>query len=239
MGILDNAAIFGSGTVASRPAPSSVVTGYFYLCTDVQIGFVCVAISGTNTWLPISVGGGPVPVGAIIDFAGSTVPADADGVQRWHLCDGSAIARSTYATLFSAIGTTWGTGNGSTTFNIPDFRGRVTVGGGTPSQGSGLSTRALAITGGEEIHVLSAAESGTSNIGSFAVPGNEEGYSIAIGEFTTAEVSPGSGVEVVSYVGADQGGVFAGGLELTASSAQVAHNNMQPFAVANKAIRLI
>lgn len=46
----------------------------------------------------------------------------------WLLCDGSAISREGYPLLFSAIGTTWGAGDGSTTFNLPDFRGRNALG---------------------------------------------------------------------------------------------------------------
>lgn len=58
-----------------------------------------------------------VPSGAVMSFAMSTAPSG------WLECDGSAISRTTYSTLFLAIGTTFGTGDGSTTFNIPDARG--------------------------------------------------------------------------------------------------------------------
>ncbi len=46
----------------------------------------------------------------------------------WLLCDGASISRTTYAELFAVLGTTYGTGNGTTTFNVPDMRGRVPVG---------------------------------------------------------------------------------------------------------------
>ena len=62
------------------------------------------------------------PPGVISMYAGATAP---DG---WLLCDGSAVSRTTYADLFTAIGTTYGAGDGSTTFNVPDVRGRVPVG---------------------------------------------------------------------------------------------------------------
>lgn len=60
-----------------------------------------------------------VPVGCIMPFAGpvSNIPAG------WMLCDGSEVSRSTYANLYNTIGVAWGTGNGSTTFNLPDLRG--------------------------------------------------------------------------------------------------------------------
>ena len=70
-------------------------------------------------------------------------------------CDGTAYSRTTYAQLFSLIGTTFGAGNGTTTFNVPDMRSRVPIGSG---QGSNLSNYNLGQTGGEETHVLSAAE---------------------------------------------------------------------------------
>jgi microcystin-dependent protein len=58
------------------------------------------------------------PIGSIIDHPISTIPAG------YLLCDGSAISRTTYANLFASIGTSHGNGNGTTTFNIPDRRGR-------------------------------------------------------------------------------------------------------------------
>ena len=57
------------------------------------------------------------PVGSIMDFAMNSPPTG------WLECDGTAISRTTYASLFSAVGTTWGAGDGSSTFNLPDFRG--------------------------------------------------------------------------------------------------------------------
>jgi len=59
-----------------------------------------------------------LPPGIVIPFGGPTAPAG------WLLCDGSAVSRSLYSTLFSAIGTTWGNGDGSSTFHLPDLRGR-------------------------------------------------------------------------------------------------------------------
>lgn len=64
-------------------------------------------------------------IGEIKPFAGSVIPTG------WLLCDGSAISRTTYSDLFAVIGTTYGTGDGSTTFNLPDLRDRFPVGAGT------------------------------------------------------------------------------------------------------------
>jgi microcystin-dependent protein len=63
--------------------------------------------------------------GVILPYGGDTAPTG------WFLCDGSAISRTTYASLFAKIGTTFGIGNGSTTFNIPDLRGIFIRGAGT------------------------------------------------------------------------------------------------------------
>lgn len=87
--------------------------------------------------------------GTVQLYAGATVGSG------WLECNGAAVSRTTYADLFTAIGTTWGAGDGSTTFNLPDLRGRAPIGVGT---GTGLTARALAAVGGTETHVLSAAE---------------------------------------------------------------------------------
>ena len=59
-----------------------------------------------------------MPTGVVLPFAGTAAPTG------WLACDGTAISRTTYAALFSAVGTSYGVGDGSTTFNLPDFRGR-------------------------------------------------------------------------------------------------------------------
>lgn len=84
-------------------------------------------------------------VGTIKDFGQAALPGG------WLLCDGAAVSRTTYAALFAAIGVVWGAGDGGTTFNVPDCRGRSRVGVG---QGAGLTNRALAAIGGAEVDVL-------------------------------------------------------------------------------------
>ena len=93
----------------------------------------------------------PSQVGDLKPFAGSTVNIS----QNWEVCDGAAISRTAYPELFAMIGTTFGAGNGSTTFNKPDLRGRTPIGAGA---GSGLTNRVLGTTGGEESHVQTLAE---------------------------------------------------------------------------------
>lgn len=67
----------------------------------------------------------PAVVGAVVAFAGSTSPAG------WLLCDGSAVSRTDYAALFAVIGTTYGTGDGSTTFNLPNLTDKFIQGSAT------------------------------------------------------------------------------------------------------------
>jgi len=71
-----------------------------------------------------------VPVGSIISYGSTAVPAG------WLACDGSAVSRTAYADLFSVIGTTYGAGDGSTTFNLPDTRGIFLRGAGTHGTGA-------------------------------------------------------------------------------------------------------
>ena len=72
-----------------------------------------------SAWAPI---GGSTPTGAIEVFAMTTAPTG------WLKCDGAAVSRTTYAALFAAIGTTFGVGDGATTFNLPDLRGEFVRG---------------------------------------------------------------------------------------------------------------
>ena len=86
-----------------------------------------------------------VPPGAVMAFAMSTPPTG------WLECDGSAIDRFDYEALFNAIGTSFGTGDGSSTFNIPDLRGQFVRGwshGVTPAVDPNAATRTASGTGG-------------------------------------------------------------------------------------------
>jgi len=111
------------------------------------------------------------PTGSMFPFAGATAPAvTIGGVVAWLLCDGAAVSRTDFADLFAVLASTYGAGNGTTTFNVPDLRGRIPMGAGT---GTGLNaTGTGAPTGtaqtartrgewfGEETHLLTGAESG-------------------------------------------------------------------------------
>lgn len=106
--------------------------------------------------------------GAVLPFAGANAPTG------WLFCDGSERSRTTFAELFAAIGTTYGSGDGSTTFNLPDLRGRVAAGkdnmGGTPANrltaaGAGITGTTLGATGGNQTHTLTTGQMPTHTHG--------------------------------------------------------------------------
>jgi microcystin-dependent protein len=77
----------------------------------------------SNTgWQVVGANGLVAPSGSMQMFGGPSAPAG------WLLCDGSAISRATYSVLFAVTGVTYGSGDGSTTFNVPDLRGRAPIG---------------------------------------------------------------------------------------------------------------
>jgi microcystin-dependent protein len=171
-----------SGTLAAR-AGETPTDGKLYRTTDTGQVFM-----GTGAgWIEIGVS--PWSPG---DLKASWLTADHAG---WLLCDGRAVSRATYAALFGAIGTSVSSGDGSTTFGLPDYRGRVIV---MPSGASGVladhGTRAAAW--GASDHTLTAAQvpdlpivgvnaGGTppGNIGPGAIRGDQVGgggnYSLA------------------------------------------------------------
>jgi microcystin-dependent protein len=142
--------------------------------------------------------------GVIKQFAGVTAP------NGYFICDGSAKSRSTYASLFSVVGTIYGIGDGSTTFNIPDLRTKVPVGysSGDPNFG------ALGDTGGEVSHTLTVNE----------LPPHNHPINAALSDFTgggVTEIFQSSGPNVNT-------GNTGGG---------AAHNNLQPFLTVNHIIK--
>lgn len=164
--------------------------------------------------------------GVVADFAGAAAPSG------WLLCDGAAVSRSTYAALFAAIGTAWGVGDGSTTFNVPDLRGRVTVGVGT---GAGLTARALAATGGEEAHALTAAENGlhTHVQNSHSHP-NLDGSS---SNFVRGGLAGSLNTQTIAGSNAMTSTMGQATATNQDSGAGTAHNTMPPFKALTKIIK--
>jgi microcystin-dependent protein len=166
---------------------------------------------------------GFVPVGVVVPFAGSTSPAG------WELCYGQAISRTTYAGLFNTIGTTYGSGDGSTTFNVPDLRGRVSAGkddmGGTAASRLTstvlTASNTLGATGGTQTHTLTSAQSG--------VPAHSHSIQVAnVHTFTGIIGSTGHG-GTVTYNATTENN--------TAANASSAHPITQPTIVLNYIIK--
>lgn len=156
---------------------------------------------------------GAEPAGKISMYGGSAAPTG------WILCDGSAVSRTTFAALFAAIGTTYGVGDGSTTFNVPDFRGRVGVGLGTHADVDALSDNdGLAVGLRRPKHKHSVSDPGhthtttvTPNVG--AGPGSSgtlsgmgsgvtgsSGTGVTVGPQTGNEPTDGPAYQTVNFI---------------------------------------
>lgn len=155
-----------------------------------------------------------IPIGALVDYTGATLPSG----YLWP--DGRNVSRTTYAALFDAIGTTYGAGDGSTTFTLPDARGRVTAGrdnlGGTAanrltSAVSGLDGAALGAGGGDQRMQSHAHDLKVSNVGAagtaIGVPWsggttNTTGISLTAGGGASQNVQPTLVLNKIIYAGA-------------------------------------
>lgn len=110
-----------------------------------------------------------IPVGMIVPYAGGGDNAAGVAPTGWLLCNGQAVNRTTYAALFAVCGTAFGAGNGTTTFNVPDFRGKMPFGSdGTRARGAtGGSNDAIVVahthTGPSHSHTFSGSTSSDGN----------------------------------------------------------------------------
>ena len=191
--------------------------------------------------------------GIITTFAGSTPPAG------WLPCDGSAVSRTDYATLFAVVGTTYGAGDGSTTFNLPDLKGRVVIGvSGTHALGSTGGSETVTLTEDQlPAHVHEVPQHGHGNDISAKTPalshtitqpmykynrpnsaGNMSGSSKQCVRTTSTQTATrGTNVSVTAHAAAS---CTVGG-SVTACQAfnsgsygnGGSHNNMQPYTAVN------
>ncbi|WP_128426284.1 Gp37-like protein [Gudongella oleilytica] len=158
-------------------------------------------VSPASTWSSEQIKNrASAPVGAILAIATSNIP------EGWFECNGAAVSRTQYAELFASIGTTYGAGNGSTTFNLPNLKGRTLVG----LDSSQTEFASLGQTGGEKSHTLTVAE----------LPPHT--HDIKIDSDTTPDGGTGATAsEDTHNVTLADGALSTGGGE--------AHNNLQPY----------
>jgi microcystin-dependent protein len=177
-----------------------------------------------------------VPLGSTVGWPLNTNPSDTN----WLICDGKAISRATYATLFALVGTTWGAGDGSTTFNLPDFRGRVPLGGNNASlpnaKNGSYATRNLAATGGEESHVLITAEL-PSHTHTITDPGHF--HASNSGSFVTSTAGADAGTTGTNYRTETNAASATTGITIANTGSDAAHENMPPFLVANFIMKVL
>lgn len=192
--------------------------------------------TGTVEWLQ-------VPPGTILDYAGLTEP------EGYLFPYGQAISRTTYARLFAVLSTTYGVGDSSTTFNLPDLRGRVVA--GQDDMGGSSANRLTAVTGslngdtlgavgGEEAHILLQA----------ALPAFKPGLTVTDPGHFHGLNREGGGGDVGSgsspfVTGADESSGFTNTKVTNITVAFTdnlgsgsAHNNVQPTIILNKIIKI-
>ena len=103
-------------------------------------------------------------IDAILPAGMITPTATSSAATGWLLCDGSAVSRTTYARLFTAIGTTYGVGDGSTTFNLPDLRQRFPLGLATSGTGNTLGGTGGAIDHTHTVDPPNTTSTASANI---------------------------------------------------------------------------
>ena len=176
-----------------------------------------------------------MPTGAVVPFGGSSAPTG------FLLCAGQAVSRSTYSALFGVISTTYGTGDGSSTFNLPDLRGRVVAGqddmGGSSAdrltgQTGGVNGDTLAATGGAETHALTEAQLAShSHAAAMEQNSSDESGITRVGLGRSLSDRDGNYRTSVSVGGgADQ-------LLIANTGSGSAHNNVQPTIILNYIIK--
>lgn len=177
-----------------------------------------------------------VPTGSVMPFAGTTEPAG------WLFSFGQAVSRSTYAALFATVGTTYGAGDGSTTFNLPDLRGRVAAGqddmGGTSAnrltgQSGGVDGDTLGGTGGFETNTLTEAQMPAHRHASGVLMKND--HNVGVYGNTTLGV-PGLATQSHNEGFGDTNNTFQPWTQTVGSGS--AHNNVQPTIILNYIIKI-
>lgn len=154
----------------------------------------------------------PLNVGQIVLYAGTVPP------QGWALCDGAHVSRVNFPDLFAAIGTKYGAGDGSTTFSLPNLKGRVAVG----LDSAQTEFDALGDQGGAKTHTLTTSEIPAHTHGILGYSSkDDENFTGNVGRFNASDAT-------VNVYDKDTGWTGGAG----------AHNNLQPYATFNYIIAL-
>lgn len=196
---------------------------------DIKVNqIVVVRYNADNDWFEmISQLGNPglsssiYPTGSVHAWVTNSAPSG------YLLCDGSAVSRTTYADLFAVIGTTFGAGDGSTTFNLPNLKGRTIVG----RDAAQTEFDTLGETGGAKTHTLTAAESG--------VPAHAHPFQFATGSGSGVSgifTATGGGTTLSNAGGPSPAGASV--INNTSAPASSAHNNLQPYIALNYIIKI-
>jgi len=169
-----------------------------------------------------------LPTGIIIPFGSDTPPTG------FLLCDGSAVSRATFAGLFAVIGTSYGVGDGGTTFNLPNLQGRIPQ--GKDSVQTEFDT--LGETGGAKETTLTADQ---VPVHKHILRGSGGGTSAITLSNDGPDSSSGGGIGTI-IPSASSGGGTRGvqentGVDNTTISANAAHSNMPPYQVVNYIIQ--
>ena len=154
-----------------------------------------------------------LPVGTIIPYAGTTIPSN------YMLCEGQALSRIEYDILFSAIGTTYGVGDGTTTFNLPNLKGRVITG----LDHTDTSFDTLGEAGGEKTHTLTVEE----------MPTHYHGIR------DTIDMSTAAGQNRSVVVGGGETWNTGDPALSNNTGDNQPHNNLQPYIVLNYIIKVL
>ena len=176
-----------------------------------------------------------MPTGAVVPFGGSSAPTG------FLLCAGQAVSRSTYSALFGVISTTYGAGDESSTFNLPDLRGRVVAGqddmGGTSADRltgltGGVDGDTLAATGGAETHVLTTAQLATHTHGATKFYNSDPGLTNTRFSLVTEQTDREDSFPGYQTTTGDTNNI------ISTTGSGSAHNNVQPTIILNYIIKI-
>lgn len=181
-----------------------------------------------------------VPTGAGMDYWGDTAPAG------YIFAYGQAISRTSYAALFAVYGTKYGTGDGSSTFNVPDKRGRASFGkddmGGTAANrlttaGSGINGSALGAAGGAETVTLTTAQMPAHSHTGTADSAGAHTHQYAGGNANGGPASGSGQIEQPATLTTSSAGAHTHSLSIANTGGGLPHNNVPPGIVCNYIIR--